>query len=218
MMCLLHRIGDGDRLLEVTGVQLSPSSGSTGSLLLALLPSSFSKSFSDSAELDSSVSSLFPNKPLSGFGERSLLLSLGSSGKESIFFLRSFLLSCLRAYEGLLLFPCEGPDFSLFSENTKEFLILTDIENCNPFPASREHNSTTCFKGVSLSHPLSLMESMESSIMTGQLLCRPGACVSSAAQQQLCSNSSFQYIGRQSRPSEKLDLYLSGYFPIFSFF
>ena len=50
MMCLLHPIGDGDlggtlsapRLLEVTGVQLSPASGSTGSLLLASLPSSFS--------------------------------------------------------------------------------------------------------------------------------------------------------------------------------
>ena len=77
MMCLLHPIGDGDlggtlsapRLLEVTGVQLSPSSGSTGSLLLASLPSSFSESFSDSAELDSSSdSSLFP---LSGLGERS---------------------------------------------------------------------------------------------------------------------------------------------------
>ena len=71
MMCLLHRIGDGDRLLEVTGVQLSRSSGSTGSLLLASLPSSFSGSFSDSAELDSSSdSSLFPNQALSGFGER----------------------------------------------------------------------------------------------------------------------------------------------------
>ena len=71
MMCLLHPIGDGDlggtlsapRLLEVTGVQLSPSSGSTGSLLLASLPSSFSESFSDSAAIDSSSdSSLFPNK------------------------------------------------------------------------------------------------------------------------------------------------------------
>ena len=195
MMCLLHRIGDGDRLLEVTGFQLSPSSGSTGSLLP--LPSSFSGSFSDSAELDSSSeSSLFPNKPLSGFVERSkeqsLLVSLavslgsiGSSGKESIFFLRSFLLSCLRAYEGLLLVPCKGPDFSLFSENTKEFLILTDMENCKPFPARREHSSTTCFKGVSLSHPLSHMESMETSIVTGQLLCGPGACVSSAALEQL---------------------------------
>ena len=40
--------------LEVTGVQLSPSPGSTGSLLLASLPSSFSESFSDSAQLDSS--------------------------------------------------------------------------------------------------------------------------------------------------------------------
>ena len=49
------------------------------SLLLASLPSSFSESSSDSVELDSST---FPNKPLSGFGERSkeqsLLLSLGS--------------------------------------------------------------------------------------------------------------------------------------------
>ena len=80
MMCLLHPIGDGDlggtlsapRLLEVTGVQLSPASGSTGSLLLASLPSSFSESFSDSAQLDSSSdTSRFPNKPLSGFGERS---------------------------------------------------------------------------------------------------------------------------------------------------
>ena len=110
MMCLLHRIGDGDRLLEVTGVQLSPSSGSTGSLLLASLPSSFFGSFSDSAELDSSsVSSLFPNKPLSGFWERSKeqslvvsLDSIGSSGKGSVFLLRCFRLSCLRAYEGLL--------------------------------------------------------------------------------------------------------------------
>ena len=161
-------------LLEVTGVQLSTSSGSTGSLLLASLPSSFCESFSDSAELDSSSdTSWFPNKPLSGFGERSkeqsLLVSVGSissSGKESIFFLRSFLLSCLRAYEGLLLVPCEGPDFSLLSENTKEFLILTEIDNCNPFPASSEHSSTTCFKGVSLSHQLSHIESMKSSIMT----------------------------------------------------
>ena len=70
MMCLLHRIGHGDPLLEVTGVQLSRSSGSTGSLLP--LPSSFSGSFSDSAELDSSSdSSLFPNRSLFGFGERS---------------------------------------------------------------------------------------------------------------------------------------------------
>ena len=47
--------------LGVTGVQLSPSSGSTGSLLLASLPSSFSESFSDSAAIDSSSdSSLFP--------------------------------------------------------------------------------------------------------------------------------------------------------------
>ena len=177
--------------LGVTGVQLSPSSGSTGSLLLASLPSSFSELFSDSAEIDSSSdSSLFPNKPLSGFGERSkeqsLLVSLdsiGSSGKTSLFFLRSFRLSCLRAYEGLLLVPCEGPNFSLFSENTKEFLILTEMSNCRPFPARREHSCTTCFKGVSSSHPLSHMES-ELSMIVGQLLCGLGSCVSSAALQQ----------------------------------
>ena len=123
--------------------------------MVASLPPSFSESSSDSAELDSSsVCSLFPNRTLSGLGERSneqslvvSLDSIGSSGKVSVFFLRSFHLSCQRAYEGLL-FPCEGPDFSLFSENTKEFL--------------------------------------ESSIVTCQLLCGPGACASSAACQQLC--------------------------------
>ena len=58
----------------------------------------------------------YPNRHLSGHGLRSSerllemsgsvwLNSLGSSGKESVFFFRSFLLSCLRAYEGLLLFP-----------------------------------------------------------------------------------------------------------------
>ena len=36
-----------------------------------------------------------------------------------------------------------------------------------------EHSSKTYFRGVSSSNPLSLMESMESSIMTGQLLFRP---------------------------------------------
>ena len=121
-------------LLGVTVVQWLPPDGSTSSccsvsgaksLMVASLPPSFSESSSDSAELDSSSdSSLFPNKTLSGLGERSkepLLVvsldSIGSSGKGSVFFLRSFRLSCLRAYEGLLLFPCEGPDFSLFSEN-----------------------------------------------------------------------------------------------------
>ena len=42
---------------------------------------------------------------------------------------RSFLLSCLRKYEGLLLSPCGGSELSLFSENTNEFLILTEMEN-----------------------------------------------------------------------------------------
>ena len=94
---------EGDHPLEgstsclVSGVE---------SLLLASLLASISESSSDSAELDSSSdSSLFPNKTLSGLGERSkeqsLLVSLdsiGSSGKESIFFLRSLRISCLQGY------------------------------------------------------------------------------------------------------------------------
>ena len=58
-------------------------------------------------------------------------------------------------------------DISLVSENTKEFLILTEVENCNPFPARMEQICTTSFNGVSLSHPLS---HMESSMISGQLL------------------------------------------------
>ena len=73
----------------------------------------------------------------------------------------------IRRYEGLLFFPWRGLGFSLFCENAKEWFILTKMENCNPFPASIEQSCTTCFKGVSLSHLLSLLESMESSIMTG---------------------------------------------------
>ena len=142
------RTGDDRRLLFDTRshwfvgssveTSLPPSSclvSDTGSPL-ALLPDSLPVS----SALDScSEISPYPNSPLSGHGLRSreklfIFGSPGTSGKESVFFFfRSFLLSCLRAYEGLLRFPCEGSGLPLFSENTKESLILTEIENFNPF-------------------------------------------------------------------------------------
>merc|ERR1712107_151954 len=69
--------------------------------------------------------------------------------------------------------------FPLFSENEKESFILTDIENSQPFPANVEQSCKTCFKGLSLSKLLSLMELVENS-MLGQLL-EPGAEVSALA-------------------------------------
>ena len=92
---------------ETTAPEGSTSSLVSGvaSLLLSSLPASISESSSDSAELDSSSdSSLFPNQALSGFAERceeQLLLVfmefMDSSGRKSLFVLKSFRLSCLRA-------------------------------------------------------------------------------------------------------------------------
>ena len=59
-------------------------------------------------------------------------------------------------------------------------LILTDIEKSQPFPASVEHSCKTCFKGLSLSKLLSVMELLENSMLDSQLL-EPGAEVSALA-------------------------------------
>ena len=160
MMCLLHPIEDGDdslsepRLLEVTGVQLSPS-GSTGSPLLASMPSSlaslpslFSQSSdSDSAELDSSSdSSLFPNNPLSGLGageiQRTVVVSLSGFPR----FFRKDICLLLQKLPSFL--PTNIHMRSSFS---------SPMRVCNP---RREHSSTTCFKGVSLSHPSHMVLNM----------------------------------------------------------
>merc|ERR1712032_1240567 len=175
------------RDLGVAGIQWSPAPGTTsicctwsgcwfsGSLtsLLSSISDSSSRSDSESAVLDSSSDSVCTATSLD---------SAGSLGKETDFFLRSFLFSCLFWYEGLLLLAFWASElFSLSSVKTKEFSIFTDMENCIPFSASIEQRFTHCFNGVS--HPLSLMESMESSMLVGQLLFRPGACVSATVSQ-----------------------------------
>ena len=78
-----------------------------------------------------------------------------------------------------------------------------------PFPAG----CTTCFKGVSLSHPL---ESMESSIMTGQLLCRPGACVSSAVQQQSINDHDNTFDDSENDAGEDIQKIVCVWIPLMS--
>ena len=65
--------------------------------------------------------------------------------------------------------------------------FLTDIAKSQPFPANDEHSCKTCFKGLSLSKLLSVMELLENSMLDSQLL-EPGAEVSALAQS--LSNSS----------------------------
>ena len=94
----------------------------------------------------------------------------GFSRKVSDFFLRSFLFSCLRLSDGLLLLAFGAVAASLLSSwKTKEFSVFTDMKNLNPLPASMVTRSMQCFKGEPLSQFMGLTP-VEFSILSAAAL------------------------------------------------
>ena len=99
------------------------------------------------------------------------LVFTGFSRKVSDFFLRSFLFSCLRLSDGLLLLAFGAVAASLLSSwKTKEFSIFADMENLNPLPASMVTRSMQCFKGEPLSQFMGLTAPVEFSILSAASL------------------------------------------------